>query len=299
MSEAAFPSNPKHVPIVGPMPSRGQDLARVSHEQTFPLVDRRSGLSLREFRHEYLFPQRPVVITDTLNGWAALAKWTFPFFAGRYGRDQVRVYRYDREEEFQDKAAEHVTFGSYIEAVTSQDWSSYPYYLRDNWRLLHDHPELATDYRVPKYFFDWYRGLPRFLRMPYPRLFLGPKGAVTPLHTDIWGTHAWLSQLVGRKRWMLFSPDQSRLHYDAKVRVDAPDLDRYPRYREVRPVEATIGPGDTIFVPSRWAHWVVSLDPTISLTGNYMAYGCFGIALSSTMKEFLGKRVGGRLYRRR
>jgi len=297
MSEAAFGRGTPQVAPGGPSQcgDRGQD---VSHAQTFPLVDRRSGLSLREFRQEYLYPQRPVVITDASRGWAANRKWTFSFFGSRYGQDRVRIYRYDKQNEFREDAAEQVSFAAYIDAITTQDWSSYPYYLRDNWRLLREHPELAGDYREPEYFFDWYRVLPKFLRMPYPRLFLGPKGAVTPLHSDIWGTHAWLSQIVGRKRWILFSPAQRDLHYGSQVRVDAPDLDKYPRYREVRPIEATIGPGDTIFVPSRWAHWVVSLDPTISLTGNYMAYGCFGIALSSTMREFFIDKVGGRLRRR-
>lgn len=279
-------------------PAKVTDRAEgVSHERSFPEVDRRSGLSLREFRREYLYPQRPVVITDATRDWAARTKWTFEFFGSRYRDDQVRIYRYDEQEEFRDEAVEIVPFGEYIDAITRHDWRSYPYYLRDNWRLLREHPELTTDYREPQYFFDWFRLLPGFLRMPYPRLFLGPQGAVTPLHSDIWATHAWLSQIVGRKRWILFSPDQKDLLYGTRVRVDAPDLVKHPRYRDARPVEATIGPGDTIFVPSRWAHWVVSLDPTISLTGNYMAYGCFGVALANTMNEFVINRVRAHVMR--
>lgn len=298
MSDAAFARGRTNV---GPEEGVAKPTDRregMSHEGPFPEVDRRSGLSLRDFRREYLYPQRPVVISDATSKWAANTKWTFAFFKSRYGHDQVRVYRYDEEREFRDDAAEMVSFSTYIDAITRQDWRSYPYYLRDNWRLLHAHSELGADYREPAYFFDWYRLLPSFLRMPYPRLFLGPRGATTPLHSDVWGTHAWLSQIVGRKRWVLFSPDQKDLHYSSRVRVEAPDLEKYPRYRNVKPVEATIGPGDTIFVPSRWAHWVVSLDPTISLTGNYMGYGCFGIALSNTTKDLVVNKIGGRLPRR-
>ena len=267
---------------------------RVSHDQQFPQIERRSNLSLQEFKHEYLYPQKPLVITDATAGWAATQKWTFEFFRTTYGDYPVRVYRYDQEQEFRGDAIVETTIRDYVDNVSSKNWSEYPFYLRDNWRLLHDHSELKADYREAKYFFDWYRLFPSALRMPYPRVFLGPKGAVTPLHSDVWGTHAWLAQLVGRKRWILFSPDQVDLHYGCKVRVDAPDLGKYPRYAQVHPIETTLAPGDTIFVPSRWAHWVVSLDATISLTGNYMAYGCFSDCLANSAKD-LGRRIAGRM----
>ena len=257
-----------------------RDVARVSSAGNFPEVDRRSKLSLGAFRREYLLPQRPVVITDAMDAWPARTKWTFDFFRRTLGAEPIKIYRYDAVREFVKDAVETVPFADYIDHVVAEDWETYPYYLRDNWSLLHDHPELKTDYSEPQYFFDWFRLLPAALRMPYPRLFLGPRGATTPLHVDVWRTHAWLSQLVGRKRWILFPPDQEALHYASKVRVDAPDLVKYPNYRQVKPVEATIGPGDTIFVPSGWAHWVRSLDATISLTGNYMSYGCFGSCAS-------------------
>jgi ribosomal protein L16 Arg81 hydroxylase len=119
----------------------------------------------------------------------------------------------------------------------------------------------------------------------YPRIFIGPKGAVTPLHHDIWDTHAWLAQLVGRKRWIMFPPDQRHLRYGYQVQPDQPDLEGFPRFQQATPLECTIGPGDVIFVPSRWAHWVVSLDPTISLTHNYMGRGCFWSAMVHAVRE--------------
>jgi hypothetical protein len=55
-------------------------------------------------------------------------------------------------------------------------------------------------------------------------------------------------------------------------------------------------PGDTIFVPSGWAHWVISLDAAMSLTGNYMGPGCFASCLANTTREFIQK-VFGKLTR--
>lgn len=263
----------------------------------YPQIDRRERLSVREFKLDYLYPGKPVVITDAMGRWEANSKWTFDFFRSHYGLERVKVWRYDSEKGFTPDQYHNVSFVEYIDAVTSKDWNAYPYYLRDNWKLLHDHPELKQDYAEPEFFFDWYKFLPRFMRMPYPRLFLGPKGAVTPIHSDVGGTHAWLSQLVGRKRWLLFAPDQHEFLYDYEVRIDNPDYQTHPLYRHARPVEATIGPGDTIFVPSRWAHWVVSLDATISLTSNYMGPGCFRTSLAHAFGEVVNNKVRARLRR--
>jgi lysine-specific demethylase 8 len=197
------------------------------------------------------------------------------------GDVRVAVHRYDEEREFTPDAVKEMTLRDYVEGVTTKDWREFPYYLRDNWRIFHTHPELMAEHDVPPYFFDWFRFLPGFMRLPYPRIFIGPKGAITPLHADIWGTHAWLSQLVGKKRWLLFSPDQRKFLYDFDVRCEAPDLRRHPLYREARPLEAVIGPGDTIWVPGNWSHWVHSLEAGISLTYNYMGPGCFRSCLAN------------------
>ena len=36
--------------------------------------------------------------------------------------------------------------------------------------------------------------------------FIGAAGAITPLHIDPSLTHAWLTQIAGRKRFTLFAP---------------------------------------------------------------------------------------------
>jgi cupin-like protein len=156
---------------------------------------------------------------DAIQDWKASSDWTFEFFKSRYGTHRVLAYRYQGDKYRPDNVTQ-MQLADYIDGVMSNDWESFAYYIRDKWALLVEHPELAADYRSPKYFFDWFSILPSFLRLPYPRIFIGPKGAVTPLHKDIWGTHAWLSQLVGRKRWILFPPAQGDLLYDHQVQPD-------------------------------------------------------------------------------
>jgi len=255
-------------------------------------VDRRARLSAREFRREYLYRRKPVVITDTIEDWKARHLWTLDYFRSHYGDTQITLSKYEGEH-YRSSAVKTLALGSFIDAIKSNDFTTYPYYVRDDWRIFLEYKELLTHYAVPKYFFDWYVFVPGFMRLIYPRIFIGPKGAITPLHCDIWETHAWLAQLVGRKRWLLFSPDQREFLYSYQVQPCQPDLEKFPLFRRARALECTIGPGDVIFVPSGWGHEVISLDTTISITHNYLGPGCFKSGLANCFKEKFVDRLKG------
>jgi Cupin-like domain len=252
-------------------------------------VDRRHNLSVREFKHEYLYRSRPVVVTDALDQWNARDCWTFEAFKSRYGKSKVDVYHGSSRPEM----AQRIPLAEYIERILANDFGAYPYYLRYNFSLLQEHKELWADFAEPKYCFDWFRLLPKFMRLPSPRIYMGPKGAVSDLHQDRWGTHFWMAQLAGRKHWILFGPDQEEFLYGSvgnpgglvpyQVNPDAPDLERFPMFAKAKGLECTIGPGDLLIVPSNWVHWVVSLDPTLSLTHNYMGHGNFRSCLKGQL----------------
>jgi len=256
----------------------------------YPEVDRRSGLSQKQFRQEYLFPRKPVVITDAIETWKARSNWSLDYFSSRYGSSPITVCRLGGER-YSPDGAMSMALSSFIDEIKVHNFDTYPCYVRDDWQIFETHLELLSDYKIPPYFFDWFALLPPFLRLKYPRIFIGPRGALTPLHLDIWGTHAWLAQLLGRKRWILFPPDQRELLYDCKVQPRAPDFERFPLFRDAKPLECTIGPGDLIFVPGGWAHEVISLDATISITHNYMGPGCFWSSLSGSVRQQVNERL--------
>ena len=256
-----------------------------SLNKQFTPVDRRKNLSLEEFKRDYLGARKPVVIEDATETWPARSQWTFDKFKANFGDTCVKIYKYDPEMEFTPDQFSEVPLAEYIDGITHNELADYPYYLRDNWQIFHLHRQLMQEHQVPAYFSDWFRFLPKFMRMPYPRIFLGPKGAITPLHVDVWDTHAWLSQLVGAKHWVLFPPDQAQYLHNYKVRVENPDLDKHPLYAKAKGYECAIRPGDTIYVPSRWSHWVRSLEAGISITYNFMAPGCVSSCLWNTTKD--------------
>ena len=73
-----------------------------------------------------------------------------------------------------------------------------------------------------------------------------------------------LVQVVGTKRVVLFPPSDAACLYlegdkSRVVDIDAPDLDRFPKFAHVRRYEATIGPGEVLFLPALWFHHVTAL----------------------------------------
>lgn len=121
-------------------------------------------------------------------------------------------------------------------------------------------------------------GLPDFARqnplplMPPripPRLWVG--GPLrTQTHND--RDHNLACVVAGRRRFLLFPPEQVGNLYVGPldnppplslVDPEAPDLERFPRYRQAYAAAqvAELGPGDALFMPKYWWHHVASLDP--------------------------------------
>ncbi|CDQ71133.1 unnamed protein product [Oncorhynchus mykiss] len=107
-------------------------------------------------------------------------------------------------------------------------------------------------------------------------LWIGTEGANTPCHLDSYGYNLVL-QVQGRKRWHLFPPADtsclypSRIPYEessvfSQVDVLQPDLQRFPAFRHARAYTVTLQPGQVLFVPRHWWHYVESVDPiTVSV----------------------------------
>ncbi|XP_019304128.2 HSPB1-associated protein 1 isoform X2 [Panthera pardus] len=107
-------------------------------------------------------------------------------------------------------------------------------------------------------------------------LWIGSMGAHTPCHLDSYGCNL-VFQVQGRKRWHLFPPEDTpflyptRIPYEessvfSKINVVNPDLKRFPRFCKARRHMVTLNPGQVLFVPRHWWHYVESIDPvTVSI----------------------------------
>ena len=136
----------------------------------------------------------------------------------------------------------------------------------------------------------------------FPRLWIGPKGSMTPLHYD--SRDNLICQYVGAKDVLLFPPSQIRWLY-AKGLAPTwsgvadprhPDLQAYPLFARARGVRVTVGPGELLYLPARWSHFVVNVDTSVMV--NFWPEHSLPQRAEIAAREF-AERVTGRFKRAR
>ncbi|XP_032833369.2 HSPB1-associated protein 1 isoform X2 [Petromyzon marinus] len=129
--------------------------------------------------------------------------------------------------------------------------------------LFRDHPDLLKGLRWEELGFLGRNGADS-------TLWLGSEGANTPCHFDTYGFNLVL-QIYGRKRWHLFPPGDSpflqptRVPYEessvfSRVHPLSPGHRRSQRLSRAHHHRVTLSPGQILFVPPLWWHYVESLD---------------------------------------
>lgn len=252
-------------------------------------IEHRSNLSYSAFCREYLFANKPVIVTDVMREWKALSRWTPEFFQKEFGdmkitfdddlRRGVGYQNGDGAIEYQMK--------QFIDLVLkSSDENPAPYFRN---RILYDlFPSLKEDiepfpgYCRPNWLGDSYmvkRVRDVLNRGAAIELYIGGKGGTFPvLHYDGAGTHAFLMQIYGRKQYVLYRPNQEPFLYASPERknlslvnsIEKPDLERFPLFAKAVPTTCVLEPGELLFVPSHWWHTARMLTSSITVSANVL-----------------------------
>lgn len=100
--------------------------------------------------------------------------------------------------------------------------------------------------------------------------------AAVRTHTHFDSDRNIFVQLVGRKRFVLWAPNQTshlcpyaRLHplwHKSRVAFEAPDLERCPDYARAEALTVDVLPGHILYVPPFWWHTVETVTPSLSLS---------------------------------
>lgn len=228
----------------------------------FHPIERRKGLTAQSFQTEYLANHSPVVIQDFMNHWPAKDKWTPAYLREHYGNTQVPVIspRYSQSGRNYMKAEKHLSLSEYLQLLEAGPME-YRIFLFNLFRRI---PKLTQDFNYPTLMYGWVKS--------FPFLFFGGQGTVTGLHYDIDYSHVFLNQIHGKKRVVLFPPEMSAFLYQhpytvaSFVNINDPDYDRYPALRFLEGLEVELQPGETLFIPSGWWHYIEYVDGGYSMS---------------------------------
>ncbi len=257
-------------------------------------VDRRSGLTPESFAREYLNTRKPVIFTDLMDAWPAKTKWTIDYFKKDHGDLQVPVYsaNYSKPGKGYMTPDNVIPFREYLQMIEKGP-ADYRMFL---FNLFRHAPELCSDFETPKI-------MDGFINS-FPYMFFGGMGSTVALHFDIDLSHIFLNQFHGRKRVVMFPPEQSTNIYHhpftvaSYINVNNPDYDKHPALRKAWGYDCVVNHGETLFMPSGHWHYIEYLDCGFSVSQraneSYVrrARGLFNIARHFMVDKSMNKIMG-------
>lgn len=250
-----------------PAPEREAD--RVSQAQPwFEAVERcpHSEMSVARFREQYQPIGKPVIITGALSGWP-LFNMTLEESAAHFGDVQgisrhgdyvSKTFSSDRDFR-QGSMAEFI---KQLDAPAEPGNDARPAYMGNNAVPA----QLMEHIRLPEYFDE-----ALYIK---PRIWIGPKGTLTPLHRD--DSDNLFAQVWGQKSFILAAPHHREALGTWSTSVDgglegcafnpdAPDYEAFPAAREVTFYRIVLQAGDLLFLPDGWFHQVESVTTSLSV----------------------------------
>ncbi len=219
------------------------------------------------FQTRYVDPGRPVLLRGAMKNWAALGRWQDPEYLAEAAGERV-IYAADPANGDRTQlplkdlwrgifAEGGAKFSSINASINTKGQSGILGNLTSDTKLG---PFLPHAHHVSTKVFAGYN----------TRCGLH-------LHPD---TEAYLCQVVGKKRVILFPPDDwnhiypanwyspyvsfSKAHFARDGQW--PDFGEFPQLAKTHPMECVVEPGDMLYIPIYWWHVVWGLGAAICVT---------------------------------
>lgn len=227
--------------------------------------------SLQYFMEHHVLVAKPVVIAGAMEHWPAMdlrghRHWSLDYIKTTAGCRTVPIEVGSKytDESWSQKL---VTVADFIDTyIINPNKLSGVGYLAQH-QLFDQIPELLQDISIPSYC-----GLGECADVDINAWF-GPAGTVSPLHQD--PKHNFLCQIVGEKYLRLYDVEYTARLYPhsgyllcntSAVDVESPDLDRYPLFSDVPYTECILKPGQMLYLPPKYWHYVRSLSVSFSVS---------------------------------
>jgi len=243
-------------------------------------TERRREVSLEAFYRDYMAKSgneetggeigTPVVLEGVASHWPAVKKWrerdyildvvgdrTVPIEVGETYVHDAWTQKLMTVREFVEE---------YVERAREDGAPGDVGYLAQH-EIFEQCPELKRDIEEPMYCVLGTGGVNAV------NAWFGPAHTVSPAHTD--PHHNLLCQVVGAKRVRLFAPSEtprmyphveSKMSNTSRVDVMRPDLNEFPEFASAAFFDATLLPGDALYIPPGWWHHVRALDVSFSVS---------------------------------
>lgn len=227
-------------------------------------IDRVKIISKEDFYNLYVKKQKPVVVEQLTQDWPAFDKWNLEYIKGIAGDKVVPLYD-DRPVSYKDgfnEAHSSMKMSDYIDLLQSQP-TNYRIFL---YNLIKEVPALSKDFKWPDI------GL-RLVKQ-LPMLFFGGENSKVFMHYDIDYSNILHFHFHGKKRCMLFAPDQTPYLYKVPhalisredIDFDSPDFVKWPALKHAKGLVCDLNHGEMLYMPEGYWHYMKYLTPGFSMS---------------------------------
>ncbi|CAI8939193.1 cupin-like domain-containing protein [Chryseobacterium sp. IT-36CA2] len=217
-------------------------------------VQKTKKISSETFINTHMKPRIPIILENFMHPESpAFKKWNYEYFKEIAGDQMVNIYgsELDSLDRVASDPIAQTTFSEYLDLIQSAP-TEHRLFL---FNLLKIKPELKNDI----IYNDVTNG--KILKW-LPFMFFGGEGSVTRNHIDIDMSHVFITQFQGIKRVWLFPWEQSDFMYKlpynfhSLTQIKNPNYRKYPALLYLNGYEAIIHPGETLYIPSGWWHYI-------------------------------------------
>lgn len=227
-------------------------------------VDVVDSIETKEFLTNYINPLMPLVVRGLSKDWKAYHNWSLDYFAQNVGEVEVPLYNSEpaKGQEPSRKPVTRMLMKNYIELLKKGPTDLRIFFFN----ILQKAPQLVDDFKYPDL------GIKFFKKLPV--LFFGGAGSKVLLHYDIDFANNLHFNFIGEKEVILFPHDQKPFLYHVpysivsmeSIEFDRPDYKKYPALKYAKGYKVKLKPGEMLYIPSGYWHYIRYITPSVSLT---------------------------------
>ena len=255
-----------------------------------------------DFHIRYFNEGKPVILKNELSQAPAIKRWSIEYFKNKLGNQIISVYvsadgtfpggpgPYDETK----KKIVSMSLHEFFDRIDSDKQHSF----------ILDKNEKLYVYKSPD---DFYKAIideasyPNFILKNHTtnikrNVWIGANGNITPPHTDLFYDN-FLAQICGVKHVLLWDPAQAPYLYlnpftetharQSPINFSSLDLQKYPEFKNANALQGTLNPGDVLFIPDGWIHYIFTEIFSISVNYWFNPKENLQQALSIFLQEFL------------
>jgi Cupin-like domain len=227
-------------------------------------IERVKTISKEDFYNNYVKKQKPLVIEQLTHDWPAFEKWNLHYIKEIAGEKTVPLYD-DRPVSYKDgfnEAHAKMKMTDYIDLLLREP-TNYRIFL---YNLMKEVPALKFDFKWPNI------GL-RLVKQ-LPMLFFGGENSRVFMHYDIDYSNILHFHFHGKKRCVLFAPNQTPFLYKVPhalisredIDFDQPDFEKWPALKKAQGLVCELNHGEMLYMPEGYWHYMKYLTPGFSMS---------------------------------